>query len=106
MLTADELAGYNLFRGKANCNSCHLDAVHCAIATAPHSEDTGAAADTRPGSLLRSANLGLPLNPRDAFYYQTTPDFFASPRIPTASGTGIWDWELSSEAVSALGQPE
>src|ERR1700686_895801 len=23
-LTADEMAGYNLFRGKANCNSCHL----------------------------------------------------------------------------------
>jgi len=24
-LSADEMAGYNLFRGKANCNSCHLD---------------------------------------------------------------------------------
>jgi cytochrome c peroxidase len=24
-LTPDELAGYNLFKGKANCNSCHLD---------------------------------------------------------------------------------
>jgi cytochrome c peroxidase len=24
-LNADEMAGYNLFRGKANCNSCHLD---------------------------------------------------------------------------------
>jgi cytochrome c peroxidase len=24
-LTTTELAGYNLFRGKANCNSCHLD---------------------------------------------------------------------------------
>jgi cytochrome c peroxidase len=24
-LTADEQAGYNLFRGKGNCNSCHLD---------------------------------------------------------------------------------
>jgi len=24
-LTADEMAGYNLFRGKANCSSCHLD---------------------------------------------------------------------------------
>jgi hypothetical protein len=24
-LSADETAGYNLFRGKANCTSCHLD---------------------------------------------------------------------------------
>src|SRR5206468_6797191 len=25
LLTADEQAGYDLFRGKAGCNSCHLD---------------------------------------------------------------------------------
>src|SRR5260221_8528635 len=25
VLTADELAGWNLFRGKAKCNTCHLD---------------------------------------------------------------------------------
>ena len=24
-LTPDEMAGYNLFNGKGNCNSCHLD---------------------------------------------------------------------------------
>jgi cytochrome c peroxidase len=24
-LTADEMAGYQLFNGKGNCNSCHLD---------------------------------------------------------------------------------
>jgi cytochrome c peroxidase len=24
-LTADEMAGYELFRGKGNCNSCHVD---------------------------------------------------------------------------------
>jgi cytochrome c peroxidase len=82
-LTADEMAGYNLFRGKANCNSCHLDGRSTAPTppppegTAPNSEDTGAAADTRPlFTCFGSANLGLPLNPRDAFFYQTTPDFF------------------------------
>jgi cytochrome c peroxidase len=80
-LSADEMAGYNLFRGKANCNSCHLDgrstAPTPANGTAPNGMDTGAAADTRPlFTCFGSANLGLPLNPRDAFYYQTTPDFF------------------------------
>src|SRR6266704_3357627 len=53
-LFADEMAGYNLFKGKANCNSCHLDGRSTAPTppppegTAPNSEDTGAAADTRP----------------------------------------------------------
>src|SRR6266849_8675646 len=51
-LSADEMAGYNLFKGKANCNSCHLDgrstAPTPATGTEPNGEDTGAAADTRP----------------------------------------------------------
>ncbi len=82
-MTADEMAGYNLFRGKANCNSCHIDGRSTAPTppppegTAPNSTDTGAAASTTPlFTCFGSANLGLPLNPRDAFYYQTTPDFF------------------------------
>ena len=82
-LSADERAGYDLFRGKANCNSCHLDGRSTAPTppppqgTAPNSMDNGAAASTRPlFTCFGSANLGLPLNPRDAFYYQTTPDFY------------------------------
>src|SRR3984893_4590670 len=77
-LTSDEMAGYNLFRGKGNCNSCHLDGRSTAPSPkAPSSVDTGAAADTTPVfTCFGSANLGLPKNPRDAFYYETTPDFF------------------------------
>ena len=82
-LTADEMAGYNLFRGKANCNSCHLDGRSTAPTPPPpdgklpNSEDTGAAASTRPNfTCFGSSNLGLPLNPRDAIYYQNTPDSF------------------------------
>jgi len=82
-LSTDEMAGYKLFRGKANCNSCHLDGRSTAPTppppqgTAPNSEDTGAAASTAPlFTCFGSANLGLPLNPRDAIYYQNTPDFF------------------------------
>jgi cytochrome c peroxidase len=80
-LTADEKEGYDLFRGKGNCNSCHLDGRSTAPTppppegTAPNGEDTGAIANTAPlFTCFGSANLGLPLNPRDAFYYQTTPD--------------------------------
>ena len=82
-LTADELAGYNLFRGKGNCNSCHLDGRSTAPTPpppqgmAPNSEDTGYRANVAPlFTCFGSANEGLPLNPRDAFYYQTTPDQF------------------------------
>jgi cytochrome c peroxidase len=82
-MTPDEMAGYNLFKGKGNCNSCHLDGRSTAPTppppegTAPNSTDTGAAANVRPlFTCFGSANLGLPLNPRDAFFYQTTPDFF------------------------------
>jgi cytochrome c peroxidase len=82
-LSEDETAGYNLFRGKANCNSCHLDGRSTAPTppppqgTAPDSMDTGAIADTRPlFTCFGSSNLGLPLNPRDTIYYQNQPDFF------------------------------
>jgi cytochrome c peroxidase len=90
-LSADEMAGYNLFRGKANCNSCHLDgrstAPTPATGTAPNGEDTGAAADKKPVfTCFGSANLGLPLNPRDAIYYQNTPDFFGFTANPFGFG--------------------
>jgi cytochrome c peroxidase len=92
-MTSDEMAGYNLFRGKANCNSCHLDGRSTAPTppppegTAPNSEDTGAAADTRPVfTCFGSANLGLPLNPRDAIFYQNTPDFFGFTANPFGFG--------------------
>src|SRR6266481_582571 len=88
MLTPDELAGYNLFRGKANCNSCHLDGRSTAPSpTAPTSTDNGTVADVRPlFTCFGSSNLGLPLNPRNAFYYQTTPDFFGFTANPFGFG--------------------
>jgi cytochrome c peroxidase len=98
-LTSKEMAGYNLFRGKANCNSCHLDGRSTAPTppppegTAPDSTDTGAAADTAPVfTCFGYSNLGLPKNPRDAFYYQTTPDsygFTANPAGFTYTDLGL-----------------
>jgi cytochrome c peroxidase len=74
-LTPDEMAGFNLFNGKANCNSCHLDGRGTTLT--PDLTDTSKAAQVNPlFTCFGSANLGLPLNPRDAIFYQTTPDFF------------------------------
>jgi len=56
-LTADEQAGYDLFRGRGNCNSCHLDGRSTAPAPSKKhggtpgmtgGKDTGVAADTTP----------------------------------------------------------
>jgi cytochrome c peroxidase len=73
-LTPDEAAGFALFNGKGNCNSCHLDGRGTTLK--PGQTDTSAAAEVNPlFTCFGSSNLGLPLNPRDAFFYQTTPDF-------------------------------
>ena len=74
-MTGPERAGYNLFRGKANCNSCHLDGRGTALT--PGQADNSKAAQVNPlFTCFGSANEGLPLNPRDAIYYQSTPDPF------------------------------
>jgi cytochrome c peroxidase len=105
-LTPDEKAGYDLFRGKANCNSCHLDgrstAPTPANGAAPNGIDTGAAADLQPlFTCFGSANLGLPLNPRDAFFYQTTPDSFGFTANPI--GFGYRDLGLGTFLRSGFG---
>jgi cytochrome c peroxidase len=74
-LTADEMAGYNLFKGKGNCNSCHLDGRSTTLT--PGQTDTGNPADVEPlFTCFGYANLGLPLNPRVAIFYQDKPDRF------------------------------
>jgi len=107
-MTSDEMAGYNLFRGKANCNSCHLDGRSTAPTppppqgTAPNSVDTGAAASTAPlFTCFGYSNLGLPKNPRDAFYYQTTPDSFGFTANP--AGFTYTDFGLGTFLRSGFG---
>jgi cytochrome c peroxidase len=97
-LTPDEMAGYNLFDGKANCNSCHLDGKSTTLT--PGQTDTGAAANTRPlFTCFGYANEGLPLNPRVALYYQTVPDRFGF--TPNPEGFGYRDLGLGSFLKSA-----
>jgi cytochrome c peroxidase len=91
-LTPDEMAGYNLFRGKAGCNTCHLDGRGSTQTTGTEASpaagtDTSAAADVTPlFTCFGYSNLGLPLNPRDAIYYQNTPDPFGFTANPLGFG--------------------
>ena len=98
-MSTDELAGYDLFKGKGNCNSCHLDGRGTAAAG---QSDTSTVASTAPlFTCFGSANLGLPLNPRDAFFYQTTPDFFGFTANPY--GFGYRDLGLGTFLRSGFG---
>src|SRR2546429_6893152 len=99
-LTPTEQAGYNLFRGKANCNSCHLDGRGTALT--PGQSDNSKAASVNPlFTCFGSANEGLPLNPRDAIYYQTTPDPFGF--TPNPLGFGYRDLGLGTFLRSGFG---
>jgi cytochrome c peroxidase len=100
-LTPDERAGYNLFKGKGNCNSCHLDGRGTTLDPAK-SHDNSAKADAAPlFTCFGSSNLGLPLNPRVAFYYQTTPDSFGFTVNPF--GFGYRDLGLGTFLRSGFG---
>ncbi len=110
-LTADERAGYNLFRGKAGCNTCHVDGRGStqtpgtgsgSIPSTTTGTDTSQAATVNPlFTCFGSANLGLPLNPRNAFYYQTKPDFFGF--TPNPLGFAYRDLGLGTFLRSGFG---
>jgi cytochrome c peroxidase len=97
-MTADEMAGFKLFNGKGNCNSCHLDGR----GTSMRGQDISEAAQVNPlFTCFGSANEGVPLNPRDAFYYQTTPDSYGF--IANPYGFGYRDLGLGTFLRSGFG---
>jgi cytochrome c peroxidase len=92
-LTADEMAGYKLFDGKGNCNSCHLDGRGTTLKLGQ--TDSSSTAMVNPlFTCFGSANEGLPLNPRDAFYYETKPDNYGY--VPNPYGFGYRDLGLGT----------
>jgi cytochrome c peroxidase len=92
-LTADELAGWNLFRGKAHCNTCHLDGTETKGTVTPAD-----AADVAPlFTDFTSANIGTPQNYALPFLYENTPDQFGY----TANTAGIMYLDLGVGAFLA-----
>src|SRR5246127_518455 len=100
-MTPDEMAGFNLFNGKGNCNSCHVDGRGTTLT--PGEVDTSNTATANPPvfTCFGSANEGLPLNPRNAFYYQTTPDSFGF--IGNPFGFGYRDLGMGTFLRSGFG---
>ena len=99
-LTPEEMAGFKLFDGKGNCNSCHLDGRGTTLKS--NQSDTSAAAMVNPlFTCFGSANEGVPLNPRDAFYYQNKPDAYGFTANPY--GFGYRDLGLGTFLRSGFG---
>jgi cytochrome c peroxidase len=72
--TREEKAGYDLFRGKANCNECHRD---------------GGPGEESLFTDFTASNLGVPRNVAIPFYQESKPDLFGY--IANSLGTNFID---------------
>ena len=100
-MTADEEAGYDLFNGQGNCNSCHVDGRGTTLTPNEHDSSATATANPPVFTCFGSANEGLPLNPSNAFYYQTTPDSFGF--VGNPYGFGYRDLGMGTFLRSGFG---
>ncbi len=94
----------NLFNGKGNCNSCHVDGrgTTSTRLNPGFSPDHSKTASVTPVfTCFGSANEGLPLNPRDAIYYQTTPDSYGF--VANSFGFGFRDLGIGTFLRSGPG---
>jgi cytochrome c peroxidase len=83
-LTAAQSRGYDLFRGKANCNSCHLDGR--SNTQAAGEVDNGMATNVAPlFTDFTYNNIGLPMNLALPWYSENHPDQFGF----TANPAGV-----------------
>ena len=101
-MTPDEKAGYDLFRGRGNCNSCHVDGRATALG---HGQtDTGSAAGAIPlFTCFGSANEGVPLNPRVAIFHETKPDSLGF--VPNPDGFAYRDLGMGTFLRGGAGRP-
>ena len=75
--TAQEQAGYDLFRGKAQCNACHRD---------------GGPGEDPLFTDFTAANIGTPRNPQLPYYAEQRPDargYVANPAGPSFVDGGV-----------------
>jgi cytochrome c peroxidase len=95
VLTPDEQAGWDLYRGKGMCNTCHLDGTGNSF----QQSSTGSNGTTATGNAssvaplftdFTSSNLGLPRNPNNPYYYQNKPDSYNF--TPNPMGFGFIDY--------------
>jgi cytochrome c peroxidase len=77
--TPQEQTGYDLFRGKAQCNSCHRD---------------GGPGEDPLFTDFTASNIGTPANPRLPYYAEGRPDAFGY--VANPAGTSFVDGGVGS----------
>jgi cytochrome c peroxidase len=106
ILSADELAGWSLFRGKAKCNTCHLDGTE-STAKQKHPATTSpeSAASVAPlFTDFTSNNLGVPRNPAVPYFGETERDrygYAANPAGLSFVDKGVGDFLRGPANVNA-----
>jgi cytochrome c peroxidase len=86
--TPQEQAGYDLFRGKAQCNSCHRD---------------GGPGEDPLFTDFTASNIGTPANPRLPFYGEYQPDalgYVANPAGPSFVDGGVGSFLANGHPLS------
>jgi cytochrome c peroxidase len=78
ILSPDEQAGWDLFHGKAKCNTCHLDGTESLAGKAGPGAGKVALGDVASKAPLftdfTSSNIGVPENLAIPYYKETRPD--------------------------------
>jgi cytochrome c peroxidase len=93
VLTPEEQAGWDLFHGKAICNTCHLDGTESLAgkrAGKIRSGDVGSKAPLFTD--FTSSNLGIPRNPAIPYFNENKPDrygYIANPAGPAFVDKGV-----------------
>jgi cytochrome c peroxidase len=101
-LTSAESRGYDLFRGKATCNTCHLDGR--SNTQAAGEADNGMATNVTPlFTDFTYNNLGLPRNLALPWYSENTPDQFGFTANPL--GIGFIDFGVGLFLDGYYGSP-
>jgi len=86
VLTPDELAGWDLFRGKAKCNTCHLDGTE-SRAGKIGPRDVGSKAPLFTD--FTSSNLGVPRNGSIPYFSESNRDEYGY--TPNPAGAAFVD---------------
>jgi cytochrome c peroxidase len=98
VLSPDEQAGWDLFHGKAKCNTCHLDGTQSlAGKTGPGGKVAASVAASKAPLFtdFTSSNIGVPKNLANPYYRETRPDsqgYAANPAGSAFVDKGVGDF--------------
>jgi cytochrome c peroxidase len=88
VLSSDEQAGWDLFHGKAICNTCHLDGTESLAGNTVRSSITPAGVGSKAPLFtdFTSTNIGVPRNPAIPYYKENKPDKYGFVSNPAGLG--------------------